>query len=179
MMDLPWWTFSPSPFSFLFYFILSLYAYHKLRLYEGPKTFRQKIGLYTDTIFLVGAVVLFLDGWWIIICGLRFLPMFPDSIIQLFFSGARDFVGVIFCLMFVGHYFLVEGFTRIKRITIVLFIVDLIFLIVWFALSPSPAYTDWTYAIKNNYPMETIIISFLTSHILGKTIAATIFLSIW
>lgn len=179
MMDLPWWAFSPSPFSFLFYFLLSTYAYVKLRRYTAPNTLRRKIGLYTDTIFLVGTVVLFLDGWWIITCSLRFLPIFPGSTQQLLYSGLRDFVVVIFCLMFVGHYFWIEGFVQIKRKTVILFLANLVFLVVWFWLSPSPAYTDWTYAIKNNYPMQTVLTSFLTSHILGKSLVTFIFLSLW
>lgn len=169
-MDLPWWTLSPSPFTILFYLLLIGYTMRQLKCRTLTKRF-------TDSFFLVGFTILFLDSFWILACLLRFGALYPNSLIQLLAALGRNITGLIFCYLFIGPYF--KTIFKPNKKTLIMFLVDLCFLSSWFLLAPSPAYTDWTYAIKKSYNFSIIITSFFISHILGKTIAGTFFWTLW
>ena len=176
-MEVPWWALSPSPVSILFYLLLAFYAMKRLlQVKHYPKW--TYVVTFTDALLLVGFVVLLLDACWVLVCAIRFLPEYPGSFFQLAFSFCRDIAGVVFCYLLTSSLFKHRIFT-IRQQTPILFVLNLLFLIVWFWAAPSPAYTDWTFAIRNDYGWDVVAASFVMSHVLGKSLVATIFLSCW
>ena len=176
-LEVPWFALSPSPFSIIFYLILTAYAYRKIKDVRAHD-FKKKIVTFTDALLIVGFVVVYLDTFWIAACGLRFGWFFPDSVLQLLFAFGRNIAALILCYMLIGNYFKQKKL-EITKWAKFWFFYNIVFLSLWFLISPTPAYTDWTYAIRHNYPLSTIITSFLTSHIAGKFIVTMFFISIW
>lgn len=167
---------SPSPFTLIFYVALAAYASVKLyRIYGHNYRKVKALAIVSDAVFLVGFVVLTLDTVWIIICGLRFGWQYPESVLQLVACLFRNLGIVTLCYVFEKDY-LKE---RATQWTFITFCLNVAFMGVWFWLSPSPAYTDWTFAFKNGYPLSTVLTSFLISHVAGKVLVASMFLSYW
>ena len=168
---------SPSPFSILFYLLLTFYGMRKLMVKVEYK--RLKIlGSFTDALFLVGFIVLITDTVWVVICGLRFGMAYPSSVSQLVLSAARNLVGVLFCYLLVGGYFK-QGVCKLTKATLYLILVNTFFITLWFLLAPSPAYTDWTFAIRHDYPLATVVSSFFISHFVGKGLVAATYYTLW
>lgn len=136
------------------------------------KKVRNTFHRFAESFFLVGFTILLLDFCWTIACGLRFGALYPNSLMQLAAAGARDLVGALFCYIFISQHL-----KKPSKYACMLFGVNLVFLALWFGLSPSPAYTDWTYALKKNYPSFVVAQSFFVSHIIGKTIVALFYFS--
>jgi len=178
LSEVPWWGLSPSPFSILFYLFLTGYALRKILKQKRIQRKREFLAIFTDAILLVGFLVLLLDTLWIIMCALRFGAAYPDSMMQLVYSAGRNIAGLVLCFLLVGRYF-TDGTIRFGWLSLELLALNVVFLFAWFFLSPTPAYTDWTFAIRHNYPEATILTSFFISHIIGKSIVASIFYTIW
>lgn len=174
-MDVPWWALSPSPFSIIFYLILAVYITRKLLCHVEYRRFKH-ITAFTDSIFIVGFFVVSLDFIWVIVCYLRFSSLYPESSFNLILCAMRDLTAVILCYLFTASHFK-NKLIKASKTTWTLIFINIIFLTAWFILSPTPAYTDWTYAIRHDYPMSTILTSFLTSHIIGKSLVAGIIYS--
>ena len=177
IIDLPWWVFSPSPFTIAFYIVLISISARILRRRIHYERF-PRISAITDSFFILGFFVLFADLLWVIVCALRFGMLFFDSLPQLLMCGGRDSVGMFLC-----SYWVKEAQKRcvinIDQRTSRLLFAYAVFLVIWFLLAPNPAFTDWTYALRHNYPCETVILSFSISHILGKFLIGCAFLSVW
>ena len=176
-MEVPWFALSPSPFSIIFYLLLIFLGMRKLIPKVKYKRFKHLI-LFTDCIFIVGLIVLILDSVWIMICLARFGLYYPNSVLQLIFSLGRNLLGIILCYYLIGSFFQ-RRICSINKKTQFLFYLNAFFMFVWFYLAPSPAWTDWTFAIRYDYPFEVIVSSFLISHLLGKSLVALTYLSIW
>ena len=178
MNNVPWWALSPSPFSIVFYLLLTVYALKQI--FKDLMILRKRDYLlaFTDAVLIVGFVVVYLDTFWIVACGLRFGWQYPDSVLQLIFAFGRNITGVILCYMLIGNYFR-QGKLKLTNKTTQLFFLNILFLAVWFVAAPSPAFTDWTFAIRHGYSWSVILTSLFISHFIGKSLVAVIFLSIW
>lgn len=177
---MPWWAFSPSPFSLIFYAILIAYATAKML---KRNTYRRTgiwkvIVAFTDGFFALAFLVLLTDLLWIVGSGLRFGGMYPESVLQLVLCAFRNIFGLI-GVNYITSKFFDYGLLNVTKWTTILFYVNVLYLVLWFTLSPSPAYTDWTFAIKYDYPLQIIVQSFLTSHIVGRVILALMFYSLF
>lgn len=176
MTELPWWAFSPSPFSLIFYAACCLYGAVKIyRLYGQHYKRIPRLTALTDSIFMFGFLVVLLDTVWLIACGLRFGAVYPDSLLQLAACLFRNATILALCYLYAGWY-LKE---RAQLSTFYMLLVNVAFLAVWFVMSPSPAWTDWTFALKNNYSLTTVLTSFFVSHIAGKTLVGLTWLTYW
>lgn len=139
---------------------------------------RDYLLVFTDAFLIVGFIVLFTDTLWIVASGLRFGWFFPDSVLPLVFAGGRNMAGLVFCYMLIGSYFK-QGIIKFSRWTWNYLLINSLFFVFWFWASPSPAWTDWTYAIRHSYPENVVITSFLFSHIIGRFLVTLIFTSLW
>lgn len=168
-MDLPWWARSPGPFTVSQWVILTLVGFYMLRkrVYDQKPMFNR----FFDAMWSLGRIVLLSDLVWVIVCFLRFGSQFPSSVPQLAFSGLRDLGGVIFC-----HINLKKKPPLFDRDLNWMWVVDIAFMLIWFFTAPNPAYTDWTYAIRYDYPWGTVWATFFISHILGRIITSSIYL---
>lgn len=129
---------------------------------------------FAESFFLVGFTIVLLDLLWVIACGLRFGATYPNSMHALTYAALRDVAAIVFCYLFIGNHL-----RKPSRTTLAIFGINLVFLVLWFGLSPSPVYTDWTFAIRNGYNAATVATSFFISHIIGKTITGTFYISQW
>jgi len=177
MNDVPWYFKSHSIFTLIVWTVLIVWGTRQLLKNVKYKRWKRLVAL-TDSIFVLGLVVLPLDLMWVLVCGLRFGMMFPDSVLQLVFCGLRDIVGIILCYLLVGKYF-EEKILKFNGKTVLLMTVNLAYLIVWFLCATTPALTDWTYAIRYDYPLTMVLTSFFVSHVVGKSLAGLIYSSIW
>jgi len=177
-LEVPFWALSPSPFSIVFYLLLTVYALKQI--FKDLVILRKRDYLlaFTDAVLIVGFVVVYLDTFWIVACGLRFGWQYPDSVLQLIFAFGRNIAGLIFCYMLIGNYFR-QGKLKLTNKTTQLFFLNILFLAVWFVAAPSPAFTDWTFAIRHGYSWNVILTSLFISHFIGKILVAAIFLSLW
>lgn len=177
MNEIPWWALSPSPFTLAFWLVLTAYGMKQLLRKVEYKRWRY-YHAFGEASSTVGFIVLLLDLCWVVVCALRFGSMFPNSMMQLALAGLRDLVGVIFCYLLIGNYFK-TNVLHFKTSTILLVLVNWLFLAVWFIFAPSPAYTDWTFAIKHGYSVGVVALSFLVSHVVGKSLVASIYYALW
>lgn len=174
--DVPWWALSPSPFSITFYIVLIAFAADRFLAASSYRRLKFLAAL-TDAFFLVGLVVLSLDTVWVLCSGLRFGALHPEGLRQLAFVAGRNVAGIVLCLILVGGYF--TWLLKFGKTSLLAFAVNVGFMATWFALSPSPAWTDWTYAIRYDYPFTVMFTSFLVSHGVGKGLVTALFLSLW
>lgn len=168
---------SPSPFTIIYWLILIAWTYPKLYITGKYKRLPRLMSL-TDSACLVGFVVLTNDLIWVTICGLRFGYIYPDSVLQLVICAFRDIAGALLCYSLAGQHWTRKTVSITKK-TRLFYMLNIVFITVWFLLATSPAWTDWTYAIKYDYPISVIATSFLTSHIIGKSITTLIYYTLF
>jgi len=176
-MGVPWFALSPSPFSIIFYLILTIWGAKQLLKRTEYKRWK-RLNAFTDSLFILGFIVLLGDLTWVIFCGLRFGWAYPSSVLQVLFSGGRDVAGITFCFLLIGSHFK-NGILTFGNKTWWLLIWNALFIFVWFLLAPSPAWTDWTFAIRHGFPLETVLTSFFISHVIGKLLVATTYYTVW
>lgn len=177
MAALPWFAFSPSPFTVAYWLLLAGWAATFKLKYIPYKRFT-RLAKLTDGLFIVGLVVLSNDIVWVVGSLLKWGGLYPESVFQLYLCIGRNIAGVVLCVLAVWPYLKIR-LIRFTFITAALYLVNVAFMTVWFWLAPSPAFTDWTFAIRHNYSFNVVFSGFLVSHILGKTLTALIYLSLW
>ena len=177
MNNVPWYALSPSPFTIIFWLILVFWGAKQLLKRTEYRRWKL-LNAFTDSVFILGFIVLLGDLTWVVFCGLRFGWTYPDSVLQLVFSGGRNVAGIMFCFLLIGSHFK-NGVLTFSSKTGGLLIVNGFFIFVWFLLAPSPAFTDWTFAIRHGFPLETVLTSFFISHVVGKSLLTIVFVTIW
>lgn len=170
MSDLPWFAFSPSPWTLIFWAILTFWLYRKIQHKKKADRFIQKLSLWIDGLFIVGFFVLVSDSVWVMGSLNRWGPLFPwgDSF-QMILCLFRNAAGLIFLYLLTNQYFK-EKFVRISKKFLLGLALNALFMGVWFYLAPSPAFTDWTFAIRYDYDLSVIVFSFFLSHVVGRII---------
>lgn len=131
-----------------------------------------------DSLLLLAVSVVALDVVWIICSGYRWGFLYPCDLWHLGLAGLRNIACLAFCGLSIFDLFR-QGVVSIKKSTAVAFLVNCAFMALWFGLSPSPAFTDWQYAIRHGFSTDVVLVSFVTSHIIGKSLSATVFLSLF
>jgi len=169
-MEVPWYAKSPSPFTLIVWLIFAVWLTFKIRKKVVYRKW-QFLNAFTDALFVVGLVTSITDFMWVIACLIRFgryYPFFPD-VFQLLLCLGRDAVAAIFCFLLIKHLFDMKFLSFNRRFVLALML-NAIFFGIWFGIAETPALTDWTYAIRHDYSLETIVISFLLSHVIGRII---------
>lgn len=176
MSDVPWFALSPSPLSLSIYVVMILYAAYKIKKFYPD---RRLILRLTDGFFLTGLTTLSFDSIWIIFSALRWGSLFPwKDVFQLILCFGRNISGLILCILLVLWLFH-GGVVKVRRSTILIYAINVIYLAIWFSFSISPAGTDWTYAIRHNAPFQVILTSFFLSHIIGRFPVALFYYSMF
>lgn len=163
-----WFYRSPSPLTLIIYGLFSFYGYRKLSKGTVKGTLKWFLGDFTNALFILGVPVLIGDALWCIFSMLRFGYLFPGDVLMMVLCIARDLAGVFTCWLFVRKLFDhgVVGLTESFWFWIV--VVNGFFFAVWFGLAVDPSWTDWTYAIRNNYGLTRVLSSLLLSHGVGR-----------
>jgi len=160
--------------------VVILIAYTMKKIFKDLVVMRKRDYLlaFTDAFLIVGFVVLFTDTLWIFASGFRFGWFYPDSVLQLVFAGGRNVAGLVLCYMLIGNYFK-QGILKFTETTALVLFMNVSFLIFWFVASPTPAFTDWTFAIRHDYSTSIVLLSLFVSHVIGKSFVVAIFYTIW
>lgn len=161
-MDLPWFMFSPSPVSFLQYgaliWIMWNFFSNSVKYNKLPR-----LNSLLDAVFVVGFFVCLTDAMWVSMCLLRWLPLYPGDLWLLLFALGRDLcASALFGLMIWDHFR--SGKLDLMNSSFIWLGICLTAQALWFAFSPSPAFTDYTYAFRHGYDLPVILGSWLLSH---------------
>jgi len=173
MIEIPWWAFSPSPFTFAVWFFLAMYGFFKFH----PKSLRDGILAFSTSAFVVGLTVLPFDLLWTISQALTFGHLHPLDLAELLPLFNLKLVVWILCLYECRNLFRPKG--HLIRDNLFLLALYIPFLIFWFKLAPDPSWSDWTYAWRFGYGTARIIEAFFISHIFGKVLQAIIYINLW
>lgn len=164
MAEVPWFMLSPSPISLLQYAILSwILSRHFLKTVEYKRD--AKLFSLLDGFFVTAFFVLLGDIVWSVFCAVKWLPVYPGDLQQIFSSILRDLLGLLLFWMFIAGYFKekVLSFSRdVKTYLICMVLMQG----VWFWIAPSPAITDYTFAFRHGYPLHIVLGSLFLSHFL-------------
>jgi len=136
------------------------------------------INAFTESVFLMGFIVLSMDILWMLVCAARFLPMYPQDISQVLLVLARDGVGMIFCYLLVGER-IKDGIISFNYGTSLAYLLLLGFFALVFMVAPNPTWTDWTYAIRQGCDMSTILYSLLVPYGMGKAFGTIVIWTWW
>ena len=173
----PWFYRSPSPFSLVYYGAIILLGARILLRRVEYRRWRWSNAL-TESFFLNGIIIVSCDFLWMWASAARFLPDFPDSLGQVLAVLGRDAVGVLFCFMLVGNR-IKEDIVSFKESTFCGYFLLIVFLTFIFTFAETPAFTDWTYAIRVGESTRNILVSLVFSYGLGKAVGAVILWTWW
>ena len=173
----PWFYSSPGPISLTYYAILIIIgAYLLTKRIQYTK--RKWLIALTDSFFLNGFIILSGDLIWMSICAVRFLPSYPNSLIQVVSVLGRDVVGMLLCYFLVGN-LIKKGVMEFKRSVFYAYVLLIGFLLVDFGMAKTPAWTDWTYAVRQGCSTSYILASLLFSYGIGKVLSTLLVWAWW
>ena len=153
--------FSPSPVSLAQYAVLSwVIARHLLKKVEYKRV--PRLVSLVDGFFVVAFFVVVTDAFWCLFCILRWLPLFPNDLVQIVSSFFRDVAGAALFFLLIGGYFR-NGVLDFKR-TVPWLFVCFVSQGLWFLLAPSLAFTDYVYAFRHGFSLWFVLGSFVFSH---------------
>lgn len=165
-MNLPWFMYSPSPVTLFQYGIL-IWIFWGYFLKVATYKKHPRILAAVDAALLVAFFVVLTDSFWCMLCVLKWLPLFPGDAIQIYSSLGRDLLAAaLFGIMICDH--LKKGVLQFSKTVIFWLLLSLSFQIIWFSFSPSPAYTDFTFAWRHGYPPAFVLAAFILSHFIMR-----------
>ena len=172
LLKQPWFYPSPSPWSMVFYVIMTAYGVYVLRK-EGALYKHKRLTLLfmsLDSFFIFAIMLMIQDFIWLCINTLRFWPEYASMMSFGYFACfGRDAVAAILFGLLVSDKF--GSYWKFSKKTLLLILLYTGFVAsVAFLMSTDPAMMDWTYAIRYGYSDETILVAFVLSHIVGKII---------
>jgi len=167
-MNLPWWAYSPSPYTIVLYGTLGLIGLRGLKNVQ----YKHWIIKYVQSCTWLMFTVLLSDAVWCVFSLARFGWVYPKDVTLIILCIIRDLAAASYCYTATQK---LRDNVDYRR-TRLLWIVNLCFMVVWFSQSSSPAFTDWTYAIRFDYPWGVVAGTFFMSHVLGRIITAGIYL---
>jgi len=177
MVDVPWWARSPSPFTFIFWIVLTGWVNLQIRGRRKYKRF-PRVMSFIDSIFIVGLVSLSFDSYWILFQGLRFSHLYPEDAFELVIRLVQNLGLFVVCLLN-AYPLYKDRLIHISNYTLFLLGWEASFFALWFAISPNISYTDWTFGIRMGFGTTQILAAFFISHILGKLLQGIILISLF
>lgn len=164
--EVPWFMLSPSPMSLAQYailsFVMSRYFLKTVEYRRAPQLLSLIDGFLVSAFFVV-----LTDGFWCLFCSLRWLPLYPGDLVLMVHSILRDAAASsLFLLLILAHF--KSGVLQFSRRVLGFVLLSFFSQAAWFALAPSPAYTDYTYAWRHGASLELVIAGFFLSHFLMR-----------
>ena len=177
---IPEWLYrSPSPLTLCIYTLFSYYGYRKLSKGTIRWTLKWFLGDFTSAIFVLGIPVLIGDALWCMFSLLRFGSLFPNDVLLMVLSIARDVAGVLTCWLFIRRLFDRKVVSFTPDFWFIIIVVNFLFFVMWFGLAADPSVTDWTYAIIHGYDLSRILKTLVLSHGLGRAITFLAYREMW
>lgn len=173
-----WFAVSPSPFSFAFYTICGILGAWLL-IKRGAEYRRAPWLLaFVESLMLIVAFVLVQDTLWLVFNTWKWIvPMYSDvaTFWNYYVRFAQNLIGLGMMLFLTWDRWK-AGWFRISRINVACFVIVFLWLGIQFDLAPNQAYTDWMFAVANEYPDWLILQGFLLN-VGMKALLAVAFLS--
>ena len=161
MLDVPWFMLSPGIGSLSQYAVLTWILSRHLLKTVNYKRAPQLLSL-VEGFMIVAFFVVVTDAFWCFFCALRWLPTFPQNLLQIVSSFFRDVAAAALFFFMIGGYFRngVLNFKKIMPWLLLCFVSQGI----WFLLAPSMPYTNYIYAYRIGFPSDFVFGSFILSH---------------
>ena len=141
-LDVPWWAYSPSPMTLIFYSLLALYGAQHLEF----QSLRSWIGNFCASAFVVGLVILPYDSSWQILQWLKWGYLYPSEYVMVIGVLIRNLSIFSLCLLSSWKQNLKTKMLNLRNIIFVSF--PIIALIIKFLITDNPVWTDWTYGLR-------------------------------
>jgi hypothetical protein len=136
---------------------------------------------WLDALFVLLIVILCQDTIWLCINTWRWILPYYMHVATFWNYWVRfpqNIIGALF--LFLVSYGVWEAkFVSFKNRTVTWFIVIFWLTFFLFAVAPSQAWTDWTFASRNGFSDSTILYSFLISNVGYKILIAGAYLSLF
>lgn len=179
-MDAFWkhiWNYFPiQPWSVVIYLLWSWWASKKL-----PSNSYRKIpwlASWTDTICIVGVVVLIGDIIWIIISYFRWNNIYyVEPISYIFLPLARNISMIVVCIILISRNWVNEGYICLNKEVIFLTGLNILYIFLSFYLAPTKEWTHWLYALQNNYACWPY--TWFISYPIGRAITSLLWIKMW
>jgi len=169
-----WYTISPTPWSIAMYAIWAWWG--SRRLPRDAYIRFHRLAAWVDALWIAGVVVLVGDILWVMAVWIRWGFVYPNEIMLLIYSLIRNTAGLILCLLMSRGWWN-SGRVRWNMDVFCLWLVDLLYLIMWFGLAPGLEWTHWVYALENGYATWPYV-GFI-AFIIGRIITTTIYMRTW
>ena len=178
-LDIPFWAYSPSPFTIAFWLVLYFWGLFHLPIqaYSDAKRFPFLLRLFNG-LLIVGLPVLLFDTFWAVLQGFSFIYLHPEDMMQIASIIVRNMSFLFMCVLFTAPLFS-KKVLKISFSTIIFTTMMLIYMVIWFSLAPDMSFTDWTYALRMGYSNQRVLEAFSISHIGGKFFQGLVFISLW
>ena len=166
MSAVPWFMLSPSPVSLIQYAVLTWIMWGYLsRNVEFKK--HARLHRLINSFFIVAFFVVLTDAFWVLFSILKWLPLYPGDALQICSSLGRDIMGAALFYVMIGGYFK-QKILHFNSSVIFWMCVCFISQAAWFFFSPSPGFTDYTFAWRYGYPVEVVAGSWFLSHFIMR-----------
>lgn len=162
--------FGINPATMLFCFVISLWGARRLsRNGVSYKKF-SKLIVFADAVLILGVIYLLADLMWLSFNAFKWVYTYPEMIAAYSLIYPRNLLALFLLAVFLGSMY--GKYFSFTRYTLSCYFAYGIFLFFWFYLAPNPAFTDWAYAVRNNYDLSTIVFSFVISNVFAKVFFA-------
>jgi hypothetical protein len=115
-----------------------------------------------DGVFTVLFFVVITDAFWVVLSLFRWLPLYPGDLNLLLFSLGRDLAAALLFFLMIGDHFRSGKLNLWGSLSFVG--ISFITQSAWYVFSPSPAFTDYTYAWRHGSDIWIIVGSWILSH---------------
>ena len=171
-----WISFPISPWSLVLYLFLSYWASKKL-----PSNAYYRISWlasWVDSICVLGIIVLIGDIIWLSLCWFRWnITYSMNSFSYIFLPIARNVAMLIVCFLLISQNWIRAGYIKLSREVFLLAGFNVLYLFLWFYLSPGKEWTHWLYAIQNNYACWPY--TWFISYPVGRAITSLVYIKMW
>jgi len=120
------------------------------------------------SFFLIGFIILSGDFIWMLLSTVRFLPFYPDNLFLCLSVLGRDAVGMLLCFLLTHDK--MDKVLQFSQRTVLAYGFLILFLGFHFLIAETPAWTDYTFAIRQGYSFDFILSSFIATWIGGKVV---------
>lgn len=169
-----WYTVSPTPWSILLYAVWAWWASKKIVPWDS--SFHQKLAAWVDCVWIAGVVVLVGDIQWVTAVWIRWMPTYPDEMMLLIYSQIRNF-SLLAISLIMSRCFWRTKIVQWGSTVYWLWVLNLLYLTLWFGLAPGLEWTHWVFALENGYSCWPAV--WIIGYVIGRTITTLIFWRIW
>jgi len=181
------YNFPTNPVTGIIYFTITYYGYTKLkqRFNTGLKPWRNNVCLFIYSLCLIGFINFLLENVWLTCFYLRcHLNNIGNTWITLYFpepwgwvlNYARNLIFVFCFSLLIDHRIWKVIHFNVK--TYLAFLALSLYIVLFFFLSQSYAWIDWSYALAYDFDEGTVIRAFLIGT-LGKPLFFYLYSTIW